>query len=256
MRGIQRGADHASPTFKRILVDLEILPRLLPTKTSSTMNHNRCGTDIDVIFIRDPVISALVQNGSCTHNCGTRSTCTTRIRLICYTNFRNCRVQVNRSRTQRNQTTIDAFSRNAVHVPNVGHVVIPDRITSINADTVATIDANMADIAETLIGAFPENDIPRTRFGLAYRRAIPIVQALRIRPIRIDIRTTNVVINPVHKTRAVEAAITIKVFATPHVWQANVLLGIDQHIGKRSTAIIPRAACHTFRVRCRKLAFR
>ena len=175
LRGIQRGADNTSPTFKRILVDLEVLPRLLPTKTSSTMNHNRCGTDIDVILIRDPVISALVQNGSCAHNRGARSACTTRIRLIRYANFRNCRVQINRSRTQRNQATIDTFSRNAVHVLDVGHVVIPDRVTGIDADTVAAIDANMADIAETLIGAFPENYVSRTRFRLAYRSAIPIV---------------------------------------------------------------------------------
>ena len=84
----------------------------------------------------------------------------------------------------------------------------------------------MANVADALIRALPEDDIAGPSVGFTHRGAIVVIQRRSISVIRINIQATYIVVNPVHKARAIKTAIAIQIFAAPNIRQADVLLGI------------------------------
>ena len=112
----------------------------------------------------------------------------------------------------------------------------------------------MANVIDVGICAFPKDYIARLSIGFAYGGAI-LVEACGVRVVRIYAHARNMVVHPIHKSRAVEAAVAIPILASPNVFGANILFSVYNNIGECRIGVVPSASLHKFRVGGGELIF-
>ena len=250
----QGGASHICSGLECVLIDLEVLGDGAAVVAFSLDRHRR-RANVHIVAVRKRVIRTFLQHRASCHNRRLRLLRAAGISPVGNTGLHDCGVQPNGCIRKRDQAAIHALSGFAIHVLDIRDSVITDRVARINGNAITAVNANVANVTQASIRAFPKHDVARTCVLFTNRSAVVVVQARRTRIVGVDVHAANMVIYPVHKARAVEATVTIQVLATPYIRKADVLIGVYEYISKRRRGIISRTAHHQLRIRLVKLFF-
>ena len=250
----QGRASHICSGLECVLINLEVLGDGAAVVAFSLDRHRR-RANVHIVAVRKRVIRTFPQHRASCYNRRLRLLRAAGISPVGNTGLHDCGVQPNGCIRKRDQAAIHALSGFAIHVLDIRDSVITDRVARINGNAITAVNANVANVTQASIRAFPKHDVARTCVLFTNRSAVVVVQARRTRIVGVDVHAANMVIYPVHKARAVEATVTIQVLATPYIRKANVLIGVYEYISKRRRGIISRTAHHQLRIRLVKLFF-